>query len=105
MDDFCTGYSSLAMLQTLSMDVMKIDRAMLLVSEQSDRGRKLLRKVIDMGKSVEMVVLCAGIESREQETLLIESECTFGQGFLCIKPMPAQDFFRFFDSKDMGNKG
>lgn len=100
MDDFCTGYSSIAMLQTLSMDVMKIDRAMLLASEQSERGRKLLRNVIDMGKSVEMTVLCEGIESREQETLLIESGCTFGQGFLYKKPMPAQDFFCFFDSTD-----
>ena len=104
MDDFCTGYSSIAMLQTLSMDVMKIDRAMLLASEQSERGRKLLRNVIDMGKSVEMDVLCEGIESREQETLLIESGCTFGQGFLYKKPMPAEDFFRFFDSRDMDYK-
>ena len=104
MDDFCTGYSSIAMLQSLSMDVMKIDRAMLLASENSERGRKLLRNVIDMGKSVEMDVLCEGIENREQEALLIESGCTFGQGFLYKKPMPAQDFFRFFDSKDMDDK-
>ena len=104
MDDFCTGYSSIAMLQTLTMDVMKIDRAMLLASEHSERGRKLLRNVIDMGKSVEMDVLCEGIESREQETLLIESGCTFGQGFLYKKPMPAEEFFRFFDSRDMDYK-
>lgn len=104
MDDFCTGYSSIAMLQTLTMDVMKIDRAMLLASEQSERGRKLLRNVIDMGKSAEMDVLCEGIESREQETLLIESGCTFGQGFLYKKPMPAQEFFRCFDSRDMDHK-
>ena len=104
MDDFCTGYSSIAMLQSLSMDVMKIDRSMLLASENSERGRKLLRNVIDMGKSVEMDVLCEGIENREQEALLIESGCTFGQGFLYKKPMPAQDFFRFFDSKDMDDK-
>ena len=83
---------------------MKIDRAMLLTSEQSDRGRKLLRNVIDMGKSAEMDVLCEGIESREQETLLIESGCTFGQGFLYKKPMPAQEFFRCFDSRDMDHK-
>ena len=104
MDDFCTGYSSIAMLQTLTMDVMKIDRAMLLASVHSERGRKLLRNVIDMGKSVEMDVLCEGIESREQETLLIESGCTFGQGFLYKKPMPAEEFFRFFDSRDMDYK-
>lgn len=44
-----------------------IDRAMLLASEHSECDRKLLRNVIDMGKSVEMAVLCEGIESREQD--------------------------------------
>lgn len=75
-----------------------IDRAMLLASEHSECDRKLLRNVIDMGKSVEMAVLCEGIESREQETLLIGSGCTSGQGFLYKKPMRAEDFFRFLDS-------
>lgn len=98
MDDFCTGYSSIAMLQNLPMDVMKIDRAMLLAAEKSERGRKLLRNVIDMGKSMEMTVLCEGIESRGQEELLIESGCTNGQGFLYQKPMPAEEFFLFLDS-------
>lgn len=98
MDDFCTGYSSIMMLQSLSMDVMKIDRVMLLAAESSERGRKLLCNVINMGKSMEMKVLCEGIESREQEVMLIESGCTYGQGFLFKKPMPAEDLFRFLDS-------
>ena len=98
MDDFCTGYSSIMMLQSLSMDVMKIDRGMLLAAESSERGRRLLCNVIDMGKSMEMKVLCEGIERREQEVMLIESGCKYGQGFLYKKPMPAEDFFRFLDS-------
>jgi EAL domain-containing protein (putative c-di-GMP-specific phosphodiesterase class I) len=98
MDDFCTGYSSIMMLQSLSMDVMKIDRVMLLAAESSERGRRLLCNVINMGKSMEMKVLCEGIESREQEELLIENGCTYGQGFFYAKPMPAEDFFRFLKS-------
>ena len=104
MDDFCTGYSSIMMLQSLSMDVMKIDRAMLLAAESSERGRRLLCNVINMGKSMEMKVLCEGIERREQEVLLIESGCKYGQGFLYKKPMPAEDFFRFLDSCDGDDK-
>ena len=104
MDDFCTGYSSIMMLQSLSMDVMKIDRVMLLAAESSERGRRLLCNVINMGKSMEMKVLCEGIESREQEVLLIESGCTYGQGFFYAKPMPAEDFFRFLDTCDGKDK-
>ena len=104
MDDFCTGYSSIMMLQSLSMDVMKIDRVMLLAAESSERGRRLLCNVIDMGKSMEMKVLCEGIERREQEVMLIESGCTYGQGFFYAKPMPAEDFFRFLDTCDGEDK-
>lgn len=100
MDDFCTGYSSIVMLQNLSMDVMKIDRAMLLAAENSGRSKKLLHNVIDMGKGMEMAVLCEGIENRSQEAMLIEIGCRYGQGFLFKKPMPAEEFFRFVDAGD-----
>ncbi len=98
MGDFCTGYSSIAMLQNLTVEVMKIDRAMLVAAENSERGRRLLREVIRMGKSMDMQVVCEGIEKREQEELLIETGCTYGQGFYYKKPVPAEDFFRTFDS-------
>ena len=60
MDDFCTGYSSIAMLQHLDMDVMKIDRAMLLAAESSDRGLKILRRVVALGSDLDILVLCEG---------------------------------------------
>ena len=95
MDDFCTGYSSIAMLESLSMDIMKIDRTMLLAAERSERGRRLLDIIINMGNSMGMKILCEGIEKNAQEKLLIESGCTYGQGFLYKRPMPADEFFRF----------
>ena len=104
MDDFCTGYSSIAMLENLSVDIMKIDRAMLLGAARSERGRLLLGIVVNMGHSMGMQVLCEGIEEQEQETLLIENGCMLGQGFLYKKPMPAEEFFRFLDAGCGGEK-
>ncbi|MBP5200320.1 MAG: EAL domain-containing protein [Schwartzia sp.] len=97
MDDFCTGYSSIAMLQHLDMDVMKIDRAMLLASESSDRGKKIMRRVISLGKDLNMLVLCEGVETKEQEQMLLDNGCCYAQGFLYGKPMPAEEFFIFAD--------
>ena len=97
MDDFCTGYSSIAMLQHLNMDIMKIDRAMLLAAEATERGRSILRQVIALGESLHMQVLCEGVETKEQEELLKESGCFYAQGYLFAKPMPAQDYFAFAD--------
>ena len=99
MDDFCTGYSSIAMLQHLDMDVMKIDRAMLLASEASERGRKIIKQVVSLGQTLNMQVLCEGVETKEQEALLLENGCYYAQGFLFGKPMPAEDYFAFADAR------
>ena len=97
MDDFCTGYSSIAMLQHLDMDVMKIDRAMLLASEASSRGQKIMRRVVALGHDLDMLVLCEGVETKEQEQFLLDNDCHYAQGFLFGKPMPAEEFFAFAD--------
>ncbi len=97
MDDFCTGYSSIAMLQHLDMDIMKIDRAMLLASESSVRGQKIMRRVVALGHDLDMLVLCEGVETKEQEQFLLENGCHYAQGFLFGRPMPAEDFFAFAD--------
>ncbi len=92
MDDFCTGYSSISMLQRLPMDIMKIDRAMLLASENSPRGQKILRNVVNFGQSLDMLVLCEGIETPAQEEMLLRNGCSYGQGFLFSKPMPNEKY-------------
>lgn len=97
MDDFCTGYSSIAMLQNLPMDVMKIDRSMLLAAETSPRALTILRHVVELGHSLDMRVLVEGIETRPQELLLLGIDCHYGQGFLFAKPMPADEFSEFLE--------
>lgn len=95
MDDFCTGYSSIAMLENLPMDVMKIDRSMLLAAEKSERAKNIIAHVVSMGRSLGMRVLTEGVETREQEDLLLSVGCHYGQGFLFGKPMPSKDFAQF----------
>lgn len=97
MDDFCTGYSSIAMLQNLPMDVMKIDRSMLLAAETSPRALTILRHVVELGHSLDMRVLVEGIETKPQELLLLGIDCHYGQGFLFAKPMPADEFSAFME--------
>ena len=101
MDDFCTGYSSIAMLQTLTMDTMKTDRSILLAAERDPRAAAILESVIQLGRSLGMHVLTEGIETPAQEALLRRLGCTYGQGYFYAKPMPQEDFERF--REDVGN--
>ena len=100
MDDFCTGYSSIAMLRNLPMDIMKIDRSMLLAAEEDPRAEKILRYVINMGDALGMQVLCEGIETLSQEQLLLDNGCFYGQGYLFGKPMQLDDFLAKLDAED-----
>ena len=100
VDDFGSGYSSFMMLNYLPMDVMKIDRSLLSTSDDSQRMRSILGNVIRLGKSLNMHVICEGIETEEQEKLLLELGCRYGQGFLNAKPMPEKEFVEFFENRN-----
>jgi len=102
MDDFGTGYSSIAMLQTLPMDVMKIDRSLLLAAEKAPRAQEILQSVIELGQRLKMKVLCEGIETREQESLLLSLGCHIGQGFMFGRPTIADDFNDRLDKESAG---
>lgn len=99
MDDFGSGYSSLALLQTLPMDIMKIDRSMLVSAEESPRAKSILRNIVDLGQRLGMEVICEGIETPEQEKFLLELGCRYGQGYLYARPMPMQNFADFIENQ------
>ena len=92
MDDFGTGYSDMTLLDALPLDVMKLDRSLLLASENSNRMRSVLARMTDLGHALGMTVICEGIETEEQEQMLIDCGCEHGQGYLYGKPMPQEEF-------------
>ncbi|MBR5914464.1 MAG: EAL domain-containing protein [Selenomonadaceae bacterium] len=100
VDDFGSGYSSFMMIGSLPMDVMKIDRSLLTGADTSPRLREILRNVINLGNSLKMKVLCEGIETKEEEDLLLELGCYYGQGYLNAKPMPVNDFVAFLEKRN-----
>ena len=95
MDDFGSGYSDLSLLNQLPLDVMKIDRSLLLASEGSERMCIVLQQMIDLGHALGMKVICEGIETEAQENLLRRCGCEYGQGYLYGKPMPRAEFETF----------
>jgi EAL domain-containing protein (putative c-di-GMP-specific phosphodiesterase class I) len=89
LDDFGTGYASLRHLVSLPFDQIKVDRSF--VSEMSARpeSRKIVSAVVGLGRSLGMLTLAEGVESREQETILLDAGCNMGQGWLYGRPLAA----------------
>ncbi|MAX32098.1 MAG: GGDEF-domain containing protein [Halomonadaceae bacterium] len=88
LDDFGTGYSSFSHLRHLPFDKLKLDKSFIDDLASDPRAVSLIRTIIALAESLEMVVTAEGIEVVEQRTLLNELGCHLGQGYLMARPMP-----------------
>ena len=89
MDDFGTGESSLAMVAEMPIDLLKLDRYFLVSAAHSKRHAEIIHFIIQLAQS-----LAEGVETKEQADYLLSSGCTFAQGYLYGKPMPAEEFLQ-----------
>ena len=98
MDDFGTGYSSLSYLQILPITLLKLDRSFIIDIETDDIARVIVSSVIDIAKSKKIETIAEGIENKNQEQILLESGCDYGQGYFYGKPMPPEEIEQFMIS-------
>lgn len=95
LDDFGSAYSSLNCLKDLPLDVIKIDKSFLDDTTDSDRGRIIVAKIVELIKSLRLISVMEGIEDLEQVEFLKKLSCDMGQGYHYAKPMPAEDYTEF----------
>jgi EAL domain-containing protein (putative c-di-GMP-specific phosphodiesterase class I) len=88
LDDFGTGWSSLRYLSELSLDFVKLDRAF--TAELVPGGRKFAfaRAICELARTLGLVVVAEGIETKEQVEMLRAAGCDLGQGFALARPAP-----------------
>jgi diguanylate cyclase (GGDEF)-like protein len=100
LDDFGTGYSSLSYLKRFPIDTLKIDRSFVrdLTTDADDAG--IVSAVISMGRSLNMLVVAEGVETREQLAFLQERSCPQGQGYYFSHPMVAREFTQLLGRGD-----
>jgi diguanylate cyclase (GGDEF)-like protein/PAS domain S-box-containing protein len=89
VDDFGTGYASLAHLREVPLDVIKVDPSFVAGLGHDDRLTLLTRTVVQVGRELGLQVIAEGIEQSRQLVALREMGCEYGQGFLVARPMAA----------------
>jgi diguanylate cyclase (GGDEF)-like protein/PAS domain S-box-containing protein len=92
VDDFGTGYSSLSYLRQFPLDVLKIDRSFVNQITSGLDDSPIVRAIISMGKSLNLLVVAEGIETQEQKAFLQNGRCAEGQGYLFSRPLAAAQF-------------
>ncbi len=90
LDDFGTGWSSLRYLSELSLDFVKLDRSF--TAELKPGGRKydFARAICGLARSLGLVVVAEGIETKNQVDLLRDAGCDLGQGYALSRPGPVE---------------
>ena len=94
IDDFGSGFTSLAYLGSLPITELKLDRTF--ISGLSATGReqdiKLVRATIELGHALGLLVVAEGIETLATLELLALLGCDRAQGYFTGRPVRAQDF-------------
>ncbi len=102
MDDFGTGWSSLAHLWRLPFGKLKIDRGFLPGLPQDRRAAAIVQSVLGLGRSLEMTVVAEGVETEAQVAWLLAQGCAQGQGWLFGRPVPAAAARRLIEEEPCG---
>lgn len=89
MDDFGSGYSSLNMLSSLPVDVLKLDREFVSNIHKDAKSYRLVEIIMDIAGYLDVPVVAEGVETEEQLKLVKQVGCQFVQGFYFSKPVPA----------------
>jgi diguanylate cyclase (GGDEF)-like protein/PAS domain S-box-containing protein len=105
LDDFGKGYSSLAYLARLPVDVLKLDRGFVSGIDTDPRGAALVGSVVDLGRTLGMDVVAEGVETAEQRDVLVGLGCRQLQGWLTGRPVSAADLAAVVDGFDPGLLG
>ena len=91
LDDFGAGYSSLTSLNTLRLDVMKLDMSMIRHATAT-KDYSILRFAALLADGMRMKTVVEGVETEEQVAALKVLGCDYIQGYYYSRPIPARDF-------------
>ncbi len=94
MDDFGSGYSSLNMLSSLPVDVLKMDIAFIRNIEKDEKNIRLVELIIDIARFLKVPVVAEGVETENQMKLLKKAGCDLVQGYYFSAPLPEEEFRR-----------
>lgn len=95
VDDFGTGYASLAYLTSLPLDAIKIDRGLVADIVGGERDRIVVKAMIHLARELDLKIVVEGVETTDQLALLADWGCDLYQGFLGAGALTHEELSRF----------
>jgi len=97
IDDFGTGFSSLAYLKQIPANELKIDKSFVLNMSNSENDAVIVHSIIELAHNLSLRVIAEGVEEKEIYDLLHILNCDAVQGFYIQRPASAQDITQWLN--------
>jgi diguanylate cyclase (GGDEF)-like protein len=107
LDDFGSGYSSLAYVRDFPLDEIKIDRSYIFALPNDPRSGVVVSAICELGRGLNLLVIAEGVESDEHLALVKAAGCVCFQGYHFARPMPAAsllDYLRQWPKSDRSTR-
>lgn len=99
LDDFGTGFSSLSLLQKMTVDRLKIDRSFISGENAQANGMVVANTIMALARQLNIKTIAEGIETEDQRSQLAAVGCEEGQGYLCSKPIEEVQFLELLSQQ------
>ena len=103
LDDFGTGWSSLAYLRRFPLDRIKIDRTFIRDLVHHESTAAIVHAIVDLARRLGLDCIAEGVETEEQQKLLLQDLCPGMQGYLFSRPIPADEMEAILRRDKAGN--
>ena len=100
VDDYGTGFSSLAYLKMLPVNGLKIDKSFVIDMLDDENNITIVKSTIDLGHNLHLSVVAEGVETAEVYHHLQNNQCDFAQGAYIACPMPANELQKWCKAFD-----
>ncbi|MEL7445738.1 MAG: EAL domain-containing protein [Pseudomonadota bacterium] len=99
LDDFGTGYASIGFLRQFRFEKLKLDRSLVVQSENDEGSRAMMLSSIAVARALKMDVAAEGVETDAQADLVRSAGCDQIQGWLFYKAMPSTEIDRLIEQQ------
>ncbi|MGY2002808.1 EAL domain-containing protein [Blastococcus sp. SYSU DS1024] len=102
IDDYGTGYSSLAYLRHLPADELKLDRSLTADVDRDPRAAAIVQSTVALAHALGLSLVAEGVETLATSATLARLGCDVAQGYALARPMPVEDFLEWLAASDSG---